>query len=71
MGLLFLEQGRPDIAAQWFLLAAQQQHADAMHFLSMLYEKGEGVEPCENTALLWRVKAANLGHAIAQAQLHS
>lgn len=71
LALLFLEQERPDIAAQWFLLAAQQQHADAMHYLSTLYEQGCGVECCENTALLWRAKAANLGHLIARAQLAS
>ena len=69
LALLFLEQERPDIAVQWFLLAAQQQHADAMHYLSELYQQGLGVEKCESTAMLWRAKAANQGHVIARAQM--
>lgn len=69
LALLFMEQGRADIAFHWFLQAAQQQHADAMHYLSSLYEQGLGVERNENEAMLWRVKAANQGHAIAQAQM--
>lgn len=67
--MLFLEHERADIAAQWFLLAAQQQHADAMHYLSELYQQGLGVERCENTAMLWRAKAASQKHLIADAQM--
>ncbi len=69
LALLFLEHNRADIAVQWFLLAAQQQHADAMHYLSTLYQQGLGVEKCESTAMLWRAKAANQGHLIARAQM--
>lgn len=69
VALLFLEHQRPDIAAQWFVLAAQQQHADAMHYLSELYQQGLGVDKCESTAMLWRAKAAKLGHPIAHAQM--
>ena len=69
VALLLLEQNRPDIALQWFLLAAQQQHADAMHYLSELYQQGLGVERCENTAMLWRAKAASQKHLIADAQM--
>ncbi len=69
LALLFLEQGRPDIAVQWFLLAAQQQHIDAMHYLSELYQQGQGVEKCESTAMLWRAQAAAQGHVIARVQM--
>ncbi|WP_090275890.1 SEL1-like repeat protein [Halopseudomonas litoralis] len=69
LALVFLEQDRADLAAYWFNLAAQQEHADAMHYLSGLYQQGNGVERCESTAMLWRVKAAGAGHAIAQAQM--
>ncbi len=69
LGILCLEQGRADIALYWFNLAADQGHADAMHFLSEMYQQGTGVERSETTALLWRVKAAEAGHAIAKAQM--
>lgn len=69
LGILCLEQGRADIALYWFNLAADQGHADAMHLLSEMYQQGTGVEHSETTALLWRVKAAEAGHAIAKAQM--
>lgn len=69
VALLCLQQGRADIAFYWFNLAAQQGHADAMHYLSELYQKGYGVEQCESTAMLWRAKAAGAGHVIARAQM--
>lgn len=69
LGLLFLEQQRPDIAAQWFLLAAHQQHPDAMHYLSQLYQQGLGVARAETEAMLWLAKAAKAGHLIARAQM--
>lgn len=69
LALLFLEHERPDIAFHWLSLAAQQQHADAMHYLSLLYQQGLGVERCDNEAMLWRAKAASVGHLIARAQM--
>lgn len=69
MALVFLEQDRADIALCWFKLAAQQGHVDAMHYLSELYQQGNGVERCESTAMLWRAKAAGQGHVIARAQM--
>ena len=69
LGILCLEQERADIALHWFNLAAEQGHADAMHFLSTMYQSGNGVERSDTTALLWRVKAAEAGHAIAKAQM--
>ena len=69
LGILCLEQERADIALHWLNLAAEQGHADAMHFLSNMYQSGDGVERSNTTALLWRVKAAEAGHAIAIAQM--
>lgn len=69
LGILCLEQERADIALHWFNLAAEQGHADAMHFLSTMYQSGNGVERSDTTALLWRVKAAEAGHVIAKAQM--
>ena len=69
LGILCLEQDRADIALHWFNLAAEQGHADAMHFLSEMYQLGNGVVRSETTALLWRVKATEAGHVIAIAQM--
>lgn len=69
LALLCLEQGEYELALQYFNLAAAQNHADAMHHLSALYETGTGVEPCADTALAWRSKAAAFGHQIARVQL--
>ena len=69
LGILCLEQDRADMALYWFNLAADQGHADAMHFLREMYQLGNGVVRSETTALLWRVKAAEAGHAIATAQM--
>ena len=69
VALLCPQQDRADIAFYWFNLAAQQGHADAMHYLSELYQQGNGVARCESTAMLWRARAAGAGHAIAQAQM--
>lgn len=67
--ILLLEQGKPELAVHWLGLASAQNHADAMHHLSALYEKGQGVTQCEQTAMVWRSKAAAAGHKIARAQL--
>ena len=67
--LLCLEQEQYKFALHYFHLAADQNHADAMHYLSTLYAKGLGVERCADTALVWLTKAASQGHMIARAQL--
>ena len=66
LALLFLEQQLYDFALHYFHLAIAQDHADAMHYLSDMYEKGTGVEQCSETALIWRTKAAAFGHEIAR-----
>lgn len=67
--IFLLEQDKPHLAVHWFVLAAEQSHADAMYYLSTLYQQGQGVSQCDETALVWRSKAAAAGHAIARAQL--
>lgn len=67
--LRLLELDRPGLALHWLQQAANEQYADAMHHLSRLYQQGQGVEQCADTALVWRSKAAVLGHGIARAQL--
>lgn len=52
LGILCLEQERADIALYWFSLAVDQGHADVMHFLSEMYQQGNGVVRSETTALL-------------------
>lgn len=69
LAILFLEKKRPDIALYWLTCAANNEHADAMHYLSELYRKGHGVNKCENTAMMWLAKAATKNHVIAKQQL--
>ena len=67
--VLLLEQEKPGLAAHWFALAAEKEHPDAMHHLSVLYQTGQGVKRSEETAMVWRSRAAAAGHKIARAQL--
>lgn len=66
---LFFEIDLMGLGVSWLKQAVAQQHPDAMHNLSKLYIKGEGVEKDQNTGLMWLAKAAAHGHAIAQAQM--
>lgn len=69
--IFLMEQEQYALAAHWLTLAARAGggHPDAMHHLSALYETGLGVQRCEETAMVWRSKAAQQGHLIAKAQL--
>lgn len=75
LGIVCLEQEKPQIALHWFGLAAEQGCADAMHYLSKLYlgdfeYSGEaGIVQNRSQAFVWLSKAALHGHLIAQAQL--
>ncbi|MDD5460707.1 MAG: tetratricopeptide repeat protein [Methylococcales bacterium] len=71
LGVLFLENDKPQRAVYWLELAAKQDFADAMHLLGTCYLKGNGVAKDHNLALMWIAKAASLGHSIAQAQIKS
>lgn len=66
---LFLDANRPDIALHWMQLAVDQEHADAIHNLAMLYIKGIGLEKDKTKGLMWLAKAASLGHSIAKQQI--
>lgn len=66
---LFLDANRPDIALHWLQLAVDQEHADAIHNLAMLYIKGIGLEKDKTKGLMWLAKAASLGHSIAKQQI--
>jgi uncharacterized protein len=71
LGVLFLENDKPQNAIYWLELAAKQNFADAMHLLGTCYLKGDGLAKDNNLALMWIAKAASLGHSIAIAQIKS
>ncbi len=58
-----------EAAAANFLLAAIQGHAESQYLLSTMYDAGEGVPQDNAAAALWERKAAEQGHAYAQANL--
>jgi len=53
-------------AAQWYLKAAEQSHAQAQLNLGMMYLKGKGVPRDKTLSRVWMSRAANLGDAAAQ-----
>lgn len=53
-------------AAEWFQLAAETGHMEAMAELGLCYELGCGVEQSDENALEWYTKAANKGHLTAK-----
>lgn len=57
------------LAAHWYEVAAEREHAGAQAMLGFVYFKGEGVEPDPETAYRWYRKAAMQGHVGAQANL--
>lgn len=69
LALAYLTQSQWVSAHYWLEQAARQHHADAMHWLATLAFEGR-LGPANPTAgLLWLAKAAQAGHAIAQAQM--
>jgi uncharacterized protein len=56
-------------AAEKFGLAAEQGHAESQYMLSTLYDAGEGVAQDAHQAAYWERRAAEQGHAYAQANL--
>ena len=68
LGTELLQQGRTAGAVSLLTEAAQQQHADAMHWLSHCHLHGLGVERDADLALMWLHRAAAQGHAVARAQ---
>jgi len=56
-------------AAAGFLLAAERGHAEAQYILSTMVDAGKGLPRDDAQAAYWERKAAELGHAYAQANL--
>jgi TPR repeat protein len=56
-------------AAQNFQLAAEQGHAESQYLLSTLYDEGRGLPQDTVQAEHWERRAADQGHAYAQANL--
>jgi TPR repeat protein len=56
-------------AAEGFLLAARQGHVESQYMLSTMYDAGKGVAQDDTQAATWERKAAEQGHAYAQANL--
>jgi TPR repeat protein len=53
-------------AAQWYVKAAEQNHALAQFNLGIMYSKGQGVDRDKTVSQTWMSKAAALGDAGAQ-----
>lgn len=71
VGLIFLEQGKYNLAIYWLELATSRNYPDAMHLLGKCYLNGDGVIKDKNTAIMWIAKAASLGHPVAIEQMKS
>lgn len=59
----------PDLAAQWYIHAAELGYAPAQYRAGNLYEKGIGVERDAAKAKAWYLKAAEQGNASAMHNL--
>jgi len=68
-GLLFSELENYKAAVYWWRAAAEQDYADAMHYLGKCYVDGLGVAVDENLGIMWIARAASRGHVIAQTQM--
>ncbi len=53
-------------AVKWWLLAAEQGHADAQYGLGLCYKNGSGVDKDLSEAFKWWLLAAEQGYADAQ-----
>ena len=63
-----------EAALYWLVQAAEQNQADAMQWLAVLYAAGYGEESAQNAqhlAVMWLAKAAAHGHAIATQQMQA
>jgi hypothetical protein len=53
----------PAEAVKWYRLAAEQNHAESIQHLAMIYVMGQGIEPNVTEAAKWFRKGAELGNA--------
>lgn len=67
--LLFLEAGKHREAVHLLRLAADQGHADAMHWLGRAYISGEGVTQDIYLGVSWLARSASGGHPISREQM--
>lgn len=51
---------------EWYLKAAQQNHAEAQNNIGVMYEKAEGIPQDYAQAMTWYLKAASNGNANAK-----
>jgi hypothetical protein len=56
-------------AAKWYLLAAEQELADAQCNLGLCYQTGRGVKQNNKEAVKWFIRAAQQGNKTAQHNL--
>lgn len=57
------------VAAENFRRAAEKGHSESQYLLSTMYEAGQGLAKDDQEAAYWEKKAAEQGHAYAQANL--
>ena len=69
LALLFLEARRDAEAVHWLRKAADDDHADAMHWLGRCHVEGRGVPRDVDLGTMWLAKSAAHGHAISKAQM--
>jgi TPR repeat protein len=60
---------RATVAANYFLVAAEDGSSEAQHRLGFCYEYGQGVKEDERKAVEWYTRAAEQGYAEAQSYL--
>lgn len=69
LGILYAKMKKPQKAAEWWQLAAEQGDPEAQFNLSLAYSNGLGVAKDAELAVSWLVKAAEQGVANAQSKL--
>jgi uncharacterized protein len=69
LGILFAKMKKPEKAAEWWRIAAEQGDPEAQYNLSVAYGKGLGLSQDAELALDWLIKAAEQGVASAQSKL--
>ena len=68
-GLALYQQGSFSEAAVSFQHSSDQGHAESQYLLSTMYDAGQGLPQDSGQASFWERKAAEQGHAYAQANL--
>jgi TPR repeat protein len=69
LGILYAKMKKPQKAAEWWQLAAEQGDPEAQFNLSLAYSNGLGVAKDAASAINWLIKAAEQGVVTAQSKL--